>query len=80
MSLFASDEKPGPLVHDSDQREPTRSMVSTISETAGLIKDNRLDAVYSKISRRVLSIFVVVVVLNHIDRTNLAYAAPSMNR
>jgi hypothetical protein len=57
------------------------SKVSVVSETAGLISDaNRLEVIYKRISRRVLLLFVIAVILNHIDRTNLAYAAITFNR
>jgi hypothetical protein len=57
------------------------SKISVVSESAGLISDaNSLDRIYKRICRRVLLLFVIAVILNHIDRTNLAYAAITFNR
>lgn len=57
------------------------SKISVVSESAGLISDaNQLEVIYRRISRRVLLLFVIAVILNHIDRTNLAYAAITFNR
>jgi hypothetical protein len=57
------------------------SKISVISESAGLISDaNSVEVIYKRICRRVLLLFVVAVILNHIDRTNLAYAAITFNR
>jgi hypothetical protein len=57
------------------------SKISVVPESAGLISDsNSLEVIYKRICRRVLLLFVIAVILNHIDRTNLAYAAITFNR
>jgi hypothetical protein len=38
-----------------------------------------LDALYRKITLHLMTPFMIVVVLNHLDRNNLAYAALTMN-
>lgn len=59
------------------------SRFSTVSETAVLIRCDEqheqpepqmLDKLYTRISWRLMPLFLVVMVLNHVDRTNLAYA------
>lgn len=68
---------------DTDDHNQNETKVSMRSEsmTAGLISEaSRLEAIYARISRRVLSIFVTVMILNFLDRTNLAYAALTMNK
>jgi hypothetical protein len=59
------------------------SRISTVSETAVLIRYDQqpeqadpllLDKLYGRISWRLMPLFLVVMILNHVDRTNLAYA------
>lgn len=59
------------------------SRFSTVSETAVLIRYDQqqeqadpllLDKLYGRISWRLMPLFLVVMILNHVDRTNLAYA------
>jgi hypothetical protein len=59
------------------------SRVSTVSETAVLIRYDQqqeqadplmLDKLYGRISWQLMPLFLVVMILNHVDRTNLAYA------
>lgn len=38
------------------------------------------DAVYSKVSRKILPIFFTMVIFNYIDRTNLAFASIQLNK
>jgi hypothetical protein len=64
------------------------SRFSTVSETAVLIRSDQeqqheqadaqqLDKVYARISMRLMPLFLAVMILNHVDRTNLAYACES---
>lgn len=66
------------------------SRFSTVSETAVLIRSGgqqqqqheqldpqQLDKVYARISMRLMPLFLAVMILNHVDRTNLAYACES---
>lgn len=55
---------------------------STVSETAVLIRPQQpdvqeLDRIYGRVSRRLMPLFLAVMLLNHVDRTNLAYAGKS---
>lgn len=57
---------------------------STVSETAVLIRpqqpdEQELDRIYGRVSWRLMPLFLAVMLLNHVDRTNLAYAAITMN-
>lgn len=55
-----------------------------MSETAVLIRDmpqhepqheqQQLDSIYTRVSWRLMPLFLAVMILNHVDRTNLAYA------
>lgn len=55
---------------------------STVSETAVLIRPQQhgdqgsqlLEKAYARVSWHLMPLFLVVMVLNHVDRTNLAYA------
>jgi len=55
---------------------------STVSETAVLIRpqqpdEQELDRIYGRVSWRLMPLFLAVMLLNHVDRTNLAYAGNS---
>lgn len=58
------------------------SRFSALSETAVLIRPGQhsddtpqlLDKLYARISWHLMPLFLAVMVLNHVDRTNLAYA------
>jgi hypothetical protein len=71
-----------PLVEDLRLNSTVSSRISTVSETAVLIRqphaeqqdDKLLEQAYSRISFRLMPLFLVVMILNHVDRTNLAYA------
>lgn len=44
------------------------SKPSVASETAGLVTDNRLEQAYTKVSCRLVPLFILVVMANQIDR------------
>ena len=72
-----------PLVEDLRLNSTVSSRISTVSETAVLIRqphgeqqdDKLLEQAYSRINIRLMPLFLVVMILNHVDRTNLAYAS-----